>query len=1251
MRGRPAISQAPRGLPKGWTPTLFSFWCGSVGSVHLKIKCKIKKIILKIRVILLNCTPKQKQAIEIRDREVLVSAAAGSGKTTVLVERLARQLADKNENIPADRMIIVTFTNDAAAQMRRRLMKKFSELIANDPDDLWLAEQFSKLESAKICTISSFCFDLIRENVGSTGLSPDFRIMDDQERELITSAAVDNVFERWYSDRPEDMRRLCDAFCIDSDAPLENAVREVIDFLSVLPFPDKAADDFISVYSETDPDKSPFSVMYARQMSKHLEHAAEYGECMISEAGSLGSKNYAMLNEEYTVVKSAYDAFNAALIGDFSWENAFQGAEMSAFSGYKFGTLRFGKADECDESEKENIKLYRDKMKECAAAFKALMLSGDDVRFELETHSQLVPLLFELAGDVQSELWNIKLEKGGVCFSDGEQLAVRLLTDTDGDKVCRSALCERLSEFYKVIMIDEYQDVNDAQDMLFRLIAHENGDDLFCVGDVKQAIYGFRLANPQIFINVLNRLTEYEDGSEDKNVSVTLNRNFRSSHDVVDFVNTIFRRIMTVKTAGLDYTGAEALVCGADYNDRPRMTEFLVTKPSEDTAEDIPENDDEYGGEESEAELLGEADIVAERIRIMLKNGDPVYENGADRPCRASDFCVLKRTKTGAEQFAQALEKRGIKAVCESKTAYLDSYEIAVMLNMLKIIDNPLSDIPLISVLMSPDCGLDADDAAALRIFERSVTEDKKVMPLYASVRLYLENGDMGSALYRKLSAFSEMISSLREYASGAGVWELVMHIYNSTVFMSVMQASGDGEQKCANLRLLTEYVKKYEASSNGGLNGFLRYIDDLRTKKKDLPRASTVSASDDAVQIKTIHKSKGLEFPFVFLCGTFGQFNMSDLNKPMIMNREFGVSFRIQDREKLVNYPSVPYTVMREAKRRELAGEEMRLLYVALTRAKEKLFITLPDREKLDPLLDSLAEGAFAEDDIAESSRYIDWILGGLCDHPDMKAFYGEEISPSLFAVVDCDKLAEMSEAVGKAEDIISETASPDENIVRDLEKMCSADYDAEESKLAAKLTVTEIAKSTEQVVISPNILDLPDSPHDITAAELGTATHTFMQYADFESAESDIESAILDVCDHGHITEDEAERLDRRKLMEFFRSPLYIRMKNSKKTEREKKFLVEISDLSLDDELGKVYNHTRGMLQGIADAVFFEDDGAVLIDYKTDRHVTDDILKDRYGLQLKLYAKALGLICGVPVKEAYIYSFGLSKAIPCPI
>ena len=1198
----------------------------------------------------MNCTPKQKQAVEIRDREVLVSAAAGSGKTTVLVERLARQLADKNENIPADRMIIVTFTNDAAAQMRRRLMKKFSELIAADPDDLWLAEQFSKLESAKICTISSFCFDLIRENIGGTGLSPDFRIMDDQERELITSAAVDNVFERWYSDRPEDMRMLCDAFCLDSDAPLEAAVCEMIDFLSVLPFPERSVGDFISVYSDTDPDKSPFPLMYARSISKYLKRAAEYGECMLSAAGGLGDKNSAMLNEEYTVVKSACDAFEAACGTGFTWKNAFESPELSAFSGYKFGTLRFGKTDECDDSEKELIKLYRDKMKKCSSDFRSLMLSEADVRSDLEAHSRLVPLMFELAGDVRSELWDIKLEKGGVCFSDGEQLAIRLLTDADGDRICRSALCERLSEFYRVIMIDEYQDVNDAQDMLFRLLAHENGDDLFCVGDVKQAIYGFRLANPQIFINVLNRLTEYEDGSEEKNVSITLNRNFRSSIDVVNFVNTIFRRIMTVKTAGLDYTDSEALVCGADYNDRPRMTEFIISKAPEAVTENDSE-DNEDNGEESGAELSEEADIAAERIRIMLESGDPVYENGADRPCRASDFCILKRNRTGAELFAKALEKRGIKAVCESKTAYLDSYEIAVMLNMLKIIDNPLSDIPLISVLMSPACGLDADDAAALRVFERSVTEDKRSVPLYASVRLYLEKGDKESGLYRRLSAFSEMISGLREFASGAGVWELVMHIYNSTVFMSVMQASGDGEQKCANLRLLTEYVKKYEASSNGGLNGFLRYIDDLRTKKKDLPRASAVSASDDAVQIKTIHKSKGLEFPFVFLCGTFGQFNMTDLNKPMLLNREFGAAFRIQNKEKLMNYPSLPYTVMREAKRRELAGEEMRLLYVALTRAKEKLFITLTGGERLDSLLDGLADGAFTEDDISAKNRYIDHIFGGLCDHPDFRAFYKEAVTPSLFCVTDSDKLEEMSENVGRSEAAVIETAFPDEDTIRNIKEMCSADYDGGESKLAAKLTVTEIAKSSEQVVIPPNILDLPDSPHDITAAELGTATHTFMQYADFASAENDIESAILDVCDHGHITLDEAERLDRGKLKAFFRSPLYIRMKNSGRTEREKKFLVEISDLSLDDELGKVYNHTRGMLQGIADAVFFEDDGAVLIDYKTDRHVTDDILKDRYGLQLKLYAKALGLICGVPVKEAYIYSFGLSKEIKCPI
>ncbi len=1205
-------------------------------------------------------TEKQQQAIDIRNKGIIVSAAAGSGKTSVLVERLVRQLSDPNENIPADRMIIVTFTNAAAAQMRRRLMNEFSRQMADDPENLRLAEQYSKLETAKISTISSFCFDLIRDNIDSSDLPPDFRIMEETEEELTVREAVNDVFEDWYANRPEDMKLLNDMFCEADDMPLEELMTELLRFMSVLPFPEYSADRICEIFSETDPDKSVFGREYAEIVLAELaktERTAKKAKTLADSFMNIESKAYLTLSEEFGVILSAADELRSGLAEkELSWDKIFSSPGVTAAREYTFSRLTVKtKKDDYDDSDVERLKALRDSYKDYLGKFKNLLISREDAADDLAVHSRIVPLLIELYRSVSECLWQKKLEKGAVSFSDGEQLAVRLLAEISPEgEIRRTELCRRISEFYKIIMIDEFQDVNDAQNMIFRLLSHNGsaekaGDNIFCVGDVKQAIYGFRLANPAIFTDVLHDSEEYSDECKAKNVSVSLNKNFRSSGDVVDFVNYIFKRAMSEAVGGIDYTDSEALVCGAEYNDRPRLTEMIIAEPSAENNENkaVGENadtDEDEDDKQDMADLAAEAEAAAERISEMLISGAPVYENGADRPCTPKDFCILLRTKSDAEAFAASLSARGIKSVSESSPAYLDSWEISVMLNLLRVVDNPLVDIPVLSVLMSPMFGFTAGDIAEMESFVRRIRPNGGD-PVYVKLNLLLSSYHRaGWELFAKAEEFMQTVVSLRQYISRAGVWELVTHIYNSTAFMAVMQASGNGKQKCANLRLLTEYIKSYEASSGGGLSGFLRYIDNLRSHKKDLASAATVSASADAVQIYTIHKSKGLEFPFVFLCrGTKG-FNKQDLKRQTVFDRKLGIAFQIRRRETLQKYPTVPFSVLKKRKERELISEEMRLLYVALTRAKERLFITVPEGDKLDIILGKCEEYAVSGySEAASAGCFADWIFGTLSEHEDFSAMYKNAVTPKLFSVsrIKCG---------GTTEENIpeeSKAAMPDANIVENIRKCCAFRYDSSRSELAAKLTVTEIAKSEQKVVLSDSIFDLPDSPKKISAAERGTAHHTFMQYADFALAERDIEAAILSVCDMGYISEEEAAELDRGLLNSFFESELYSRLKRSPKIMREKKFLVKISDLSLDDELGKVYNQTNGMLQGIADALFFEDDGVVLIDYKTDRGVTEKVLRDRYGMQLRLYSAALGLILGTPVKEAFVYSFSLSKEI----
>lgn len=1207
-------------------------------------------------------TDKQQQAIDIRNKGIIVSAAAGSGKTSVLVERLVCQLSDPSEDIPADRMIIVTFTNAAAAQMRRRLMNEFSRRMAEDPDDLRLAEQYSKLETAKISTISSFCFDLIRDNIDSCDLAPDFRIMEETEQELTVREAVNDVFEDWYANRPEDMERLNGMFCDSDDLPLEELITELLRFMSVLPFPEYSAKKMSEIYAEPDPDKNPFSRSYGQLALAELEKAentAKIAKELADSFMTVPSKAYSTLSEEFGVIFDAVCEMRKSLSEeDFSWDKAFASPSVTAAKEYAFARLTVKtKKDDYSDEDVERLKCLRDRYKGALNSFKELLISRENAADDLSIHGQIVPLLLELYRQVSDCLWQKKLDKSAVSFSDGEQMAVKLLAEvSENGEITRTDLCKRISDYYKIIMIDEFQDVNDAQNMIFRLLSHDGtaeraGDNIFCVGDVKQAIYGFRLANPAIFTDVLHDSEEYSDECKAKNVSVSLNKNFRSSPDVVDFVNYIFSRAMSENVGGIDYTENEALVCGAEYNDRPRLTEIIIAEQDETVpAEGSADADDESDGdEENLAEAAIEAETAAMRISEMIKSGAPVYENGEDRPCTPKDFCILLRGKAAAGVFSESLAKRGIRSVSESSPAYLDSREIAVMLNLLRVVDNPLVDIPVISVLMSPMFGFDAGDIAEMESFARRIRPNGGDS-VYVKLNLLLSSYNRaGWGLFAKAEEFMETIISLRQYISRASVWELVTHIYNSTAFMAVMQAGGNGQQKCANLRLLTEYIKNYETSSGGGLNGFLRYIDSLKSHKKDLPSAATVSASADAVQIFTIHKSKGLEFPFVFLCRGSKGFNKEDLKEQTLFDRRLGIAFKVKCREKLQKYSTLPFAVLKKQKERELVSEEMRLLYVALTRARERLFVTVPMGDKLDALLEKCAEYAVSGySEAASANCFSDWIFETLSGHSDFRAMYGEAVpEPTLFAVkrIKCG---------GKAEENIDEEVideCPDPVITENIRRMCSFRYDSSQSELAAKLTVTEIAKSEQQVTLSENIFDLPDSARKITAAERGTAHHTFMQYADFALAERDIEAAILSVCDRGYISEAEADALDRRRLNAFFASDLYNRLKNSPKIMREKKFLVKISDLSLDDELGKVYNQTNGMLQGIADALFFEEDGVVLIDYKTDRGVTEEVLADRYGMQLRLYSAALGLILGTPVKEAFVYSFSLSKAISMKI
>ncbi len=1189
-------------------------------------------------------TKEQLEAITARDTGIIVSAAAGSGKTSVLVERLLGILSDTENKIPADRIVVVTFTNDAAAQMKQRLSAALSDAIENDPDNLWLCRQQALLQTAKISTIHSFCFDLIRENIQSLDVSAGFRILDDTEERLLIGKAAENTFERLYGENAEKINELADFFSgsVRSDGELEEAMLKIYDFLMSIPFYEDWLQTQINYYSEDfDPVSDPLAKAYGELTKKaygKILSRAEYAQNIFTQ--SFGKTSNAIANDIDGISEILLRLNNSGIFG---------AAELhDGFSFSRIDLPRKGKnepVDELTEQQKEKIKKIRDDYKKEFEKIGKNIFTAEEISEDYKKHADILNGISEVITIFSEELKKLKISKNALGFSDAEQLAIKLLAEKNSSgEIVKTRLAKELSEYYSMIMIDEFQDANNNQDLIFKLLskggtADKGGTNLFVVGDVKQSIYRFRLANPQLFLDVLKRSEQYtgEDFSGSF-ASILLNRNFRSSGDVVGFVNYVFGLLMSRENGEIDYTADEALVQGLEYPEGERTTEIII----------VPDNDENTESEDDEdASPNCEARAAAQKIKSML-GVKTVFDKGALRPCEPRDFCVLLRNNKSAELYVRELEKAGIKAYAEEPAGYLRSREISVLTALLAVVDNPMQDIQLVTVLMSPMFMLNAEDMAAIA-GERNYGREK-----YFSVIRRVMDGETSltadSVLYGKLERFMKMFEKLRYCAASQRIERFIRTVYDSTDFLSAVQVYKDGGRKRANLRLLLEVAESYEKNSGGGLNGFVRYVDNIIKRDGDFRRASTIAPSDNVVSVKTIHKSKGLEYPFVFLCGTSVKFNSDELNKRIQINSDFGIGFKIQDRENLKLYNSFPQHTIKEINRAAAKSEEMRLLYVALTRAREQLFITVPDNEKIRKRIEKvrseiIASGYVTAGTVSSADSMLDWISAAMLVHPNGDWFRDGEVISVNDSTVKVSVCTAGSETEKALEEIKTEKALPDSGMLQKLRDMFAFRYDDSLTQKTAKITVTEIAKSSGGKLY----LRRPDFALEhggLTAAERGTAMHTFMQYADYSAAEQDASAEAARLAEHGLLSFEERDSLNMGQLKEFFESDLYARMKKSGNIRREQKFLIKKCDAALDDERLMEYNN-GSMLQGIADCMFEEDGEIVLVDYKTDRVDNGKILISRYDLQIKLYSAALSKIFGKRVKEAYLYSFSLGKAV----
>ena len=991
-------------------------------------------------------TPQQENAIKAKGRSVIVSAAAGSGKTSVLIEKLIKIISDSENRVNVEDMIVVTFTNAAAAEMKQRLSTALIKKISENPDDRWLLRQQSHMGLASISTIHSFCFNLIRENISNLSLSADFRILDETEQALCMDTILKEVVEERHVTNPDEMKLLRDNFCGNNDKPLLDIISSLYTDITAIPFYENRIRQFMTLY-----DGDFYLKKYLSGTEKNLSSYTESLTDLIDTAVSLGDKKLSeVLDDDMNILKKSSELFT---------NDGFT-AMADYLSGIKFKTFPRAPKDNPYPEEREFVKNKRTEIKKNIQSLSApgsiVENSGDD----LDRHKKILTAIYGIIKELDKRLSDYKTEKNAIGFDDAEQITLRLLAVCDENGcITKTPLCQQLSESYAIIMVDEYQDSNDRQDMIFRLLS-KNGDadtygnNLFFVGDVKQSIYRFRLANPDNFIRITEKFQPYDENNN-KNASIKLSRNFRSSPQVIDFVNYVFRNIMSVQSGDIDYTEDEFLINGTDFFENNRDTHIMLIDKT-----DKAEN--------------SEALCIAEKIRKMLDDGVPVADrkNGGTRPCEMKDFCILMRNKKYNGVYRDALETYGLDVNCEDVSGYLKSREISILLNLLRVTDNPLQDIPLTSVLMSPMFTVTADEIAQLRLIGRGRKLFTNILAALGKFRNTPAVLDSESALFKKLENFHGIITELRLISSWHTLPEIIQLIYDKTDFTSVISLYKDAERKRANLRILLEYANSCEASGGGGIGGFIRYIDRISESKGDFRPAGGSSGTRNAVSVMTMHKSKGLEFPFVFIAQSDTPFSTLDAKKPYQFSSDYGIGFKLQNKERYEKFKTIPYEVIGSHNNVKMIGEEMRLLYVALTRAKERLFITLDVSEKNMAKAGDFSADIYKNKGITPSlsvsaNSMNDWLLMTLVSHPKAAALrerfeifesfrYKDDFPLSFEECTPSDKYEELKS-------VSADTDTADDSLTAEaLGRAFDFEYDDRLVNVISKLSVSDISKMT---------------------------------------------------------------------------------------------------------------------------------------------------------------------------------------------
>lgn len=1211
----------------------------------------------------MKLTDNQQKAVELENRNILVSAAAGSGKTSVLVTRIIRRITSSENPVDIDRLLIMTFTSAAAKEMKDRIRKAIEKGLDSNPNDENLIRQSVLIHNAQIMTIHSFCQTVIRDNFERINIDPNFRVADDNEAKLLRMDALSEVLERYYDEGNEDFLTAVDSISgAKNDSKFEDTINGLFFFAMSNPEPDRFLDECIRNYCADSveefmklPVLKDYVEIYKAQVKSYSDMVkstldiANAMEELSKYAGTI-EKDFERL--EHIVSAKDYNEFR----------NRVNSIEFDALP----RTSTKGLSEEALKSKDKIGKLrntYKDNIRKTAKAFAQPV---EEVYKTIAECRPVVEVLVKVVKDYEQRYSEKKADKNLIDFNDMEHMAIRILRENP-------EVAESYREHFEEIYVDEYQDSNMTQETLVSLIKRENpSGNVFMVGDVKQSIYRFRQARPDLFVGKYDSYTD----SDSQNQRIILNDNFRSRKNVVDSVNEIFRTIMKKELGNIEYDYNAELKYGATYYDE-----------ADNCKNDVNENSSQIEKVDYDTELLVvagdempamelEVNAIANKINEIVASGFTVYDTNTStlRPVTYRDIVILLRSYKGYEAcFKQVFRDNNIPLAVAASEGYFTTTEVQTILSFLSVVDNPLQDIPLAAVMHSPLGGFSNEEMALLRA-------DCGNERLYYSVIKFCqkctdeqETDENVKKIIEKCISLTEKLQYYRRKASYTTVYGILQEIIDNE-YADYVRSSSNGQQKLANLDMLMVKAQEYGKTSFTGLFNFVRYMDLIKKYDIEAGEAEILSEEDDVVKIMTIHSSKGLEFPVCFVAGIEKQRNTKDETRNVVWDVTFGIGVEHVDLDKRVKRSTLCSNIIKQQIVRENIAEEMRVLYVAMTRAREKLYLV--GYSKNEDIFDEKIVSP------AMCKSYFDMLS---------VAYFKQDGSFNNIKIKAIGA-ADIVSARVKSE-LIRESVKDDVlEIVRDFnqdtymvpDSLCGMNdfykY-RDEYSVPAKLSVSELKKRSYKSIEDDSEQGAPvehemykdeettyiptfmreEGETDTGGSFYGTAFHRILElweYSNENPGEADVENFAKEMLAKHRMEEEQVNAVKPADVAFFLNSDTGKRLyaaKQNGKLHREQPFVIGIPkwEVATDATTATVHMTRQAededivLVQGIIDAFYEEEDGIVILDYKTDRVKRQEELVDKYRVQLEYYKKALGQITGKEIKEMIIYSSRLRKSI----